>query len=65
MSLVRERVWLIDNIFVTEPYLGGKLIGETQYLDMTEYNIIEKFSQEEFDKMMYSFKEENGYFPDS
>lgn len=58
-------VWVIAEAFVCEPYLGGKLIGEAGTLDMRQYNVVERLSQSEFDRLMNEFNDANGHYPDT
>ena len=58
------QVWLIDDAFVMEPYLGGMLLGEVGSLDMERFVVVCKMTQEEFDCLMEKYAEENGDYPD-
>ena len=57
-------VWVIGESFVTEPGLGGMQIGEVSQLDMNQFNVIQRITQDEYDDMMERFAEENGHYPD-
>lgn len=58
------KVWLIDNSFVTEPFLGGELLGELgNGFEMPPGAEVTSFSQQEIDEMMDQFYKDNGHFP--
>jgi septum formation inhibitor-activating ATPase MinD len=63
--IVFEVVWVIEEKFVMEAYLGGKLLGEIWMLGMNQYNVVNRISQDEFDKMMEEYNDEHGYYPDT
>ena len=50
--VVREHaydVWIIAEVFVREPYVGGQLLGQIPSFDLTGYTITRKLTQEQFD----------------
>lgn len=62
---VIQDVWVIGDDFVIEPYLGGMMLGEIIQVDMNQYNVIKRISQEKLDELMETFFEEEGYYPDT
>jgi len=58
------KVWIVAEAFVTEADLGGKMLGEIGHLDMSQYQVVERFSRAEIDKLRDDFFEENGHWPD-
>jgi hypothetical protein len=60
-----KKVWLIDNAFIMEPFLGGQLLGELgkDYKFPADLEVI-SFTQEQFNQMCEEFYEEFGHYPD-
>jgi hypothetical protein len=58
------KVWIVAETFVTEADLGGKMLGEIGHLDMSQYQVVERLSRGEIDKLRDEFFEENGHWPD-
>jgi len=58
------KVWIVAEEFVTEADLGGKMLGEINRLDMSQYQVVETLSRTEIDKLREEFFEENGHWPD-
>ena len=44
--------------------MGGKMLGEINGLDMSQYQVVETLSRTEIDKLREEFFEENGHWPD-
>lgn len=64
---VRKKVdvWLVDDAYVMEPDLGGKLLGEVKQLDMNQFQIVRRLNQGEFDALMEDHRDEDGGYPDT
>jgi hypothetical protein len=61
----REKVWIIDERFVSEPFLGGMQLGELPEFDLSGYEITARITQEQFDQLMEEYFEQEGYYPDT
>jgi hypothetical protein len=57
-------LWVIDNTFVSEPFLGGQQLGSLPAYVTKGFSLVH-YSQEEFDRMMEEFHAEHGHYPDS
>jgi len=60
----KPEVWVVND-FVAEAGLGGMQLGEVAQLDMKQYNIVDNFTQEEFDALTQEYHEEYGRYPDT
>jgi hypothetical protein len=60
---MKQDVWIIADSFVVEAYLGGMMLGEKKNLDMSVYNIVAEYTQEELDAMFEEFHDEHGHYP--
>jgi hypothetical protein len=58
-------VWLIADRFVCEPSVSGMQIGEIGWLDMSLYNIVARFTEEECIQQHLEYFEEHGSWPDT
>ena len=54
--------WVIDDTFVSEPYLGGIQVGEIQDVDLVN-KVILKMTQEQFDELLEAHKNIYGLYP--
>lgn len=54
--------WVIDDTFVSEPYLGGIQVGEIQDVDLVN-KVILKMTQEQFDELLEAHKNIYGDYP--
>lgn len=61
---MKKDVWIVADCFVVEAYLGGMMLGEKANLDMSEFNIVAEYTQEELDAMFEEFHDEHGHYPD-
>jgi len=61
----KKKVWVIEDNFMCEAGLGGTQIGEMQTLDMKRYQVVQRFTQAEFDEMVNEYFEEKGHYPDT
>ena len=59
----KKDVWVIDGLFVTEPEIGGMMLGQIESLDMAQFNIVCKLSQSECDELLQEYYEEHGSYP--
>ena len=41
------------------------MIGEASRLDMGQYNVVQLFTQDEFDDLMQKYMDEEGHYPDA
>jgi hypothetical protein len=55
-------LWIIQGAFVTEPWLGGFVLGELPEYDVTDCKLVH-YTQAEIDKMMEDYREEHGEYP--
>lgn len=60
----RPKVWVVDETFVMEPGVGGTMYGEVNGLDIKQYEIVGRFSQEQFDEMLEEYFDEYGHYPE-
>ena len=62
---MKVKVWLIDDSFVMEPFLGGQLLGEVggDYAIPRDVEVI-CYTQEQYDQMAEEFYKEHGHYPD-
>jgi hypothetical protein len=62
---MKKQVWLIDDGFVMEPFLGGQLLGElgNDYKMPHGVEVI-AYTQMQFDQMCEEFYKEHGHYPD-
>jgi hypothetical protein len=49
---VKKNVWVIGEYFVTEAEIGGVQLGEVHQLDMNQFNVVDRYSQEELDALI-------------
>ena len=57
-------VWVVDNKFVTEPWVGGLQLGELPEYDVSGKKIV-NLTQGEFDALMEKYRDEHGHYPDT
>jgi len=62
---MKKQVWVIDNCYVSEPFLGGIQLGDINdgYKIPDDVEVIH-ISQIRFDEMMEDFYKLNGHYPD-
>ena len=60
---VKKDVWVVEDTFVAEPVLGGNELGEVEDLDMNQFNVVLRLTQQEFDALLEDFHKENGEYP--
>ena len=62
---MNKQVWLIDDCFVMEPFLGGQLLGElgSDYQIPIGVEVI-AYTQQKFNEMCEEFYKEHGHYPD-
>ena len=51
----KQNVWVVDDAYVLGADLGGVQLGEVSELDLDQYNITERLTQDEFDSMQEEF----------
>ena len=56
--------WVIDNSFVSEPYLGGQQIGEIPDVDLKN-KIVVKMTQAQFEQLLSEYEKIYGQYPDT
>lgn len=56
--------WVVENVFVTEPYVGGLMLGEIPKFKLAGKRIL-RIAQIEVDALMYKAFEETGAYPDT
>lgn len=56
--------WVIDNSFVSEPYLGGQQIGEIPDVDLKN-KIVVKMTQVQFEQLLSEYEKIYGQYPDT
>lgn len=56
--------WIIGESFVTEPEFNGTQIGEVSELDLRQFEIVNKVTQEGYDDWLEEYFEEHGHYPD-
>jgi hypothetical protein len=58
-------VWVIEDAFIVEPYVGGMLLGELSKFDLTGYKTVRRLSQKEIDKKFSDYYRKYGYWPET
>lgn len=58
-------VWVVGDTFVLEAEVGGMQLGEVGQLDMSQFNVVLRLTQEEFDALQEAYYEEHGHYPDT
>lgn len=62
-SLPPYKYWVIEDTYVTEPFLGGKQLGDLPHYDTGQSSCL-TIAQFEFDWLLELFHNENGHYPD-
>jgi ADP-ribosyl-[dinitrogen reductase] hydrolase len=60
----KRDVWVIEDAFVCDAYLGGTQLGELPDFDLSSCRVVRRLSQERLDDEMAQFFAETGYSPD-
>jgi hypothetical protein len=62
---MKKELWVIDGVFVMEPFLGGQVLGELgNGFEIPSDATVIALTQEEFDQMVEDFNHEHGHYPD-